>query len=397
MASTTKRKPDTSKRPPRASRPAKAAKATAKKTARPAKAPARKPAKTSPRTARPATRTAARGAAKKPARNDAARGKARGGKPARSAAPVKKAAPARTAKAAPKRAAAAKAPARARRVSNGHPRAAAEKTRLSPRVKAALKAATWAADWVAAQGRFVWHDLLTTDAPAARAFYTELFGWGVEELDMGGVEVLLLKNGDRSIGTIMAEPSLPASHWMPYLAVNDVEATCKRLSELGGQVCVGATSVPSFGRFAVANDPQGGTFSPLKRLTDAGPPPDPGQPAPGDFCWDELSTSDPEAAARFYGELFGWSVESVPMEQPYWMAKNEGVPVAGIMGQPDALLRPSWLPYLAVADVDATAAQAAGLGATVLVPASDIPGLGRFAVLVDPTGARFALYFAQPA
>ena len=321
-------------------------------------------------------------------------GKTRGGgrkarKPARSGKsktkkPKTKARPAR-AKATPK-----SQPGRARAPrKRGPAKVSLETGTLSPRVTAVLKAAAW----VAAHGRFVWHDLVTTDAAAARGFYGELFGWRMEELNMGGSLVLLLKNGDRSIGTIMAEASLPHSLWMPYLAVGDVDAACRRVSELGGQVCVEATSLPRLGRFAVVNDPQGGTFSPLRRPSDAAPPIDPSRASPGDFCWEELLTTDPESAARFYGEILGWNVESVSEDGGYWTARSGGVDVAGIARQPPhAAQRPFWRPYVAVADIDASAARAAALGATILTPPTDIPEAGRFAVLVNPLGASLALY-----
>jgi predicted enzyme related to lactoylglutathione lyase len=293
----------------------------------------------------------------------------------------------------PAKAAKARKPARSRPARAAAATAMPEKVALS-RVTAALKRATWAADWVAAQGRFIWHDLMTTDAPTARSFYTELFGWGVQELNMAESTVLLLKNGDRSIGTIMPEASLPSSHWMPYVAVDDVDAACRRAVELGGAVGVPATNVPKLGRLAVVTDPQGGAFSPIKRPPDAGPPPDPAGVQAGDFCWEELATSDAEGAAAFYGALFNWQIEAMPMSLPYWTAKNDGLPVAGITPATDPAGRPSWLPYIAVADVDDTAARAAALGATVVTGATDIPGLGRFAILTDPVGASFALYRA---
>jgi uncharacterized protein len=293
------------------------------------------------------------------------------------------------ARAGSKRPAASARPARSNAV-------AADKARLSPRVTAALKAATWAADWVAAQGRFVWHDLMTTDPQAARTFYSTLFGWTAEEVAMGAFTVLLLRNGEQTIGTIMAEPSLPASHWVPYLAVADVDRSCRRAGEMGAQVSVTATNIALLGRFCMLDDPQGAAFSLVRRPSDAGPPPDPEQVTPGDFCWEELHTSDPEGAARFYADLFGWTIDPVPMDFPYWMAKNGALAVAGFMPQPpEAPQRPAWLPYVAVADVDASAAQAVSLGGILLTPPSDIPEMGRFAVLADPGGASFALYQAQ--
>ena len=281
----------------------------------------------------------------------------------------------------------AKKPSRSRKVNATPARAPVEKGRLSPRVTAALKAAAWAADWAAAQGRFVWHDLMATDAPAAREFYCGLFGWGVDEIDVGGLPVMLLSNAQRNIGTIVGAPAEVAPHWVPYLAVGDVDDTCQRVGQLGGQLSTAATSVAGLGRFAVATDPQGAAFAALKRPTDAGPPPDSSRPSPGDFCWDELHTADPQAAGAFYADLLGWSLEAVPMEQPYWMASNSGLPVAGLIGQPpDPATRPFWLPYIAVEDVDASAARAVALGGTMLTFPADIPQMGRFAVLSESFG-----------
>lgn len=337
------------------------------------------------RTAGKAGRTAGKAA---PSRKSAAAGSAR----------AKQASATRPSKAARAKKPAAKPAARGKARANGAA-PAPEKVALSPRVSAALKAAAWAADWVAAQGRFVWHDLMTSDAATARDFYTQLFGWRVQELNMAGFTVLLLKNDDRSIGTIMAETSLPSSHWMPYVAVADVEAACRRVTELGGSIGSPAASAPKLGRFAIVSDPQGGTFSPLKRPNDVGPPPDPSRWAPGDFCWEELVTPDPESAASFYAALCGWQVELAPMSQPYWMAKNDGLPVGGLTQPAPGVTpdRPYWLPYIGVDDVDDTAARATDLGATVTVPPTDIPGMGRFAILTDPVGAAVGLFAVADA
>jgi predicted enzyme related to lactoylglutathione lyase len=245
-------------------------------------------------------------------------------------------------------------------------------------------------------GRFIWHDLMTTNADAAKAFYPALFGWTLDEMKMGPFTVWLFRQGDRRFGAIMPEPGLPSSHWIPYIAVEDVDAACKRIGELGGAVCVSPTDIPKLGRFAVVNDPQGGTFSPLARPADAVPPPDPAPgPLPhGTFCYDELLTTDPEGAAAFYRGLFGWQIEKLPMpDNPYWLVKDGGRDFAGMLTQPDpAAHRPFWCPYVAVDDVDAATQKAASLRAQVFVPPRDIPNVGRFSVIADPTGAVLALY-----
>lgn len=111
---------------------------------------------------------------------------------------------------------------------------------------------------------------------------------------------------------------------------------------------------------------------------------------PGAFSWNELMTSDPAAAARFYGDLFGWTVASMPMpDGEYRVVKVGDAPVGGMMAlPPDAgPMPPAWSCYVTVADVDATLARCASLGGKTLVPPMDVPGVGRMAVLQDPQGA----------
>jgi predicted enzyme related to lactoylglutathione lyase len=227
---------------------------------------------------------------------------------------------------------------------------------------------------------------MTVDATRARAFYSELFGWQLVPMEMHGFSVHLIEQACRKIGSIIQENGLPSSHWMPYIEVADTEAACQKVQTLGGHVCVPAMDLPKLGRFAVLDDPQGGFFSVLRRPE---PTPPPTYDA-GTFVWDELLTTDPDAAAKFYGSLFEWPVEKMDMgEASYWLFKD----TAGMMKlPPDAAHPPHWLAYVGSADVDLSAKRAVALGATMFVEPRDIPVVGRFSVLADPTGATFALY-----
>ena len=121
----------------------------------------------------------------------------------------------------------------------------------------------------------------------------------------------------------------------------------------------------------------------------------------GLFIWHELMTTDPQGAAAFYSGLFPW--ETQPSSMPgytLWMSGSIGL--AGLMAQPEEVQRtgtpPSWLAYLGTTDVDATVQAAERLGGTILKVPTDIPGIGRFAVLSDPQGAAFAVFTpAMPA
>jgi len=114
----------------------------------------------------------------------------------------------------------------------------------------------------------------------------------------------------------------------------------------------------------------------------------------GAFSWSELMTTDPQAAAAFYGALFGWTVQTMDMGTgPYHVVKVGETSVAGIMGMPpDAPpMPPAWGGYVTVDDVDATLEKCSALGGKVLVPPMDVPTVGRMAVIQDPQGATISV------
>ena len=110
---------------------------------------------------------------------------------------------------------------------------------------------------------------------------------------------------------------------------------------------------------------------------------------PGAFSWNELMTRDPEAAATFYGALFGWTFETMNMGMVYRVIKAGGTSVGGVMGLPPGgdAMPPVWGSYVTVTDADDAARRCAELGGKVLHGPADIPSVGRFAVLQDPQGA----------
>lgn len=116
----------------------------------------------------------------------------------------------------------------------------------------------------------------------------------------------------------------------------------------------------------------------------------------GDFVWYELLTPDADAAARFYGAVFGWeSRKAEGSDQEYRIFGRQDTDVAGFMtirsGGDGAGPRPGWLGYVGVRDVDAAAAEVLRRGGARHVPPTDIPGVGRFALVADPQGVPFYL------
>lgn len=243
--------------------------------------------------------------------------------------------------------------------------------------------------------RFVWYDLMTADVAGAKDFYSRLFGW---ELHGDPNQYTHIRNRGRDQGGMLREPGVPP-HWMPYVSVENVDASCGKVQSRGGAIRVSPTDMPKVGRFAVVADPQNAHLSLFQGSGEsAEPPPPPGPPAPGSFCWTELLIRDPEAAIAFYTGVFDWSTAAMDMgaRGTYWLFKQGGEDVGGMMRSPsDAPHPPFWLSYVAVGNVDQSVSKAQELGAKVFVPATDIPNIGRFAVLQDPQGAAFAVYRRQ--
>ncbi len=124
-------------------------------------------------------------------------------------------------------------------------------------------------------------------------------------------------------------------------------------------------------------------------------------PKHGEFCWNELAVENLEDSKNFYSEIFGWELqksEAAGME--YFEFSSGGGENIGGMWQiteeckahesGEAIL-PNWMNYIAVDDVDAAASKAFDLGGTIVSPPMDIPNVGRFCIIKDPTGADVSL------
>lgn len=240
-------------------------------------------------------------------------------------------------------------------------------------------------------GRFVWHDHLSEDREAATRFYSELLGWEIEVWKPGELDYPMIKVGDESHGGFGPAQGAPP-HWLAHVRVEDADAAAARAEGAGGRILAPAFDIPEVGRMAVVADPQGAVLSVF--TPGAGE----WEPAGGVFVWDELMTSDVEAAKRFYGEVVGWEARDQDMGEAgaYTLFSSGGEDRAGALPIPPGLeAPPHWLTYLGTADADATAARAAELGGIVQREPFDVLTVGRIAVLADPTGAYVGLF--QPA
>lgn len=241
------------------------------------------------------------------------------------------------------------------------------------------------------EGTPAWVDLMVPDRHVAQAFYGPLLGW---EFDEGRPETgyySTARRGGRAaagVGELM-----PGSRvgWTTYLAVDDVDATAKRVTAAGGTLLAEPMDVMDLGRMAVLADPTGAIVglwqSGLHTGADV-------VNEPGAQIFNELMTRDFAAAKKFYGAVFAYTFGD--MSGPgftYATLDLDGRTVGGIgeLGaKTPADEQPAWSTYFAVSDTDAATARAVELGGQVVSPPADSP-YGRLAVLRGPSGETFTL------
>jgi len=248
-----------------------------------------------------------------------------------------------------------------------------------------------------APGSFCWVELGTTNASAAKTFYNALFGWQSQDMPMGPDQFYTMLNlGGKTVGALynldknMLQMGIPP-HWMLYIAVSNADEAAAKAKALGATVMKEPFDVFGAGRMAVIRDPAGATFC-IWQANQHGGTQLAGEP--NTLCWSELWTSDTAKAVEFYTKLFGWTTKkSTDAPTEYIELSNQGCPMGGMMQimKEWGNVPPAWAPYFMVTDCDASAAKINQLGGSTKMPPTDIPKVGRFAVVTDPQGAVFQI------
>ena len=248
-------------------------------------------------------------------------------------------------------------------------------------------------------GKFVWFELCTKDADRkkAQAFYGETLGWRVVPFPMGAYTYEMIYAGDAMQGgyASLTDERQPA-HWISYVSVEDVDGAVKTAVASGGKVVKAPFDAPTVGRMARIADPQGAELYLFRSETDNAP--DLETAPQGHFFWNELHTSDPAQALAFYDKVAGFSHRSMDMGPAgsYHILSKNGRDRGGVTGHLAPGVAPHWLPYVSVDDPDATVARARKLGANIPMGCEDIPGIGRFGIVQDPTGGVLAVMKPLP-
>lgn len=262
-------------------------------------------------------------------------------------------------------------------------------------------------------GNPCWYELATSKGSliAAEQFYGEIFGWKIVDSGMKEFDYHLARSGDDMVAGLMVMPDDVASmspFWMIYFAVDDADQFVADAKAAGAIIHRAPDDVPGTGRFALLADPQGAGFGILQpdlsnMSTEDIDKADAGEGAfnqskAGHGNWNELVSTDPNAAFAFYASLLGWTKgDAIDMGEmgTYQLFRRNGVDIGGMMGLGDAAA-PNWLPYFgvdgSVSDrIDAVKAS----GGSVHRGPMEVPGGGYIAVAQDPQQAWFALTGAK--
>jgi len=240
--------------------------------------------------------------------------------------------------------------------------------------------------------RFCWHAIHSTDVPNGIDFYQKVLGWSVVMQDMGEDELAMFAAADGDPRLHIASPliqSMPST-WNNYLRVEDVDASTEAAVEAGGLLLVPGTDIPP-GRFAMVSTPSGATLALFKEAspeTNAHP-----GGGLGSIHWVELHSQDVDADLAWLRTVFGFEATERPMGggARYHVLTMNGEMRGGVTPSAAADLPSTWVAWVTVEDVDACVDQATSLGGERLTDTTEMAGVGRMAMVADPTGAVFGV------
>lgn len=251
-------------------------------------------------------------------------------------------------------------------------------------------------------GQFVWYDLMTSDANAAKKFYPSLFGWKTQLFDksLPGNPYTMWTSGGDAIGGVMPISEQQRSqgippHWMSSVQVRNVDESARQAQSLGAKVIFGPTDIPATGRYAALLDPQGAMlaiFQPEGAMDGFD-----GTPTVGRVSWNELMTTDARRAFDYYRQLFGWEKTGefdMGGGSMYLEFGAKGKMYGGMFNKMPGMeqVQSFWLPYVNVKDVNKTVAAASKAGAALANGPMEVPGGSWIAAFMDPQGAHFAVH-----
>jgi predicted enzyme related to lactoylglutathione lyase len=252
-------------------------------------------------------------------------------------------------------------------------------------------------------GSFIWYELMTPDPEGAKAFYDAVVGWNIGEgaPEFDGYRMIGRSDGGFAGGVLPLTPEMQQHGarptWLGYLHVADTDEAVRSVEAAGGKALMPATDIPNVGRIAMVADPQGAPFYVMTPIPPSGDPNAKSDVFSADaeqrVGWNELQTSDVEAARRFYADQFGWSSEDfMDMGEmgKYRFWDHQGTRLGALFAS-DPAQHPRWRYYIRVPSIAKAKDTAEAKGGTIHMGPHQVP-TGDYIVLgSDPQGAEFAL------
>ena len=249
-------------------------------------------------------------------------------------------------------------------------------------------------------GTFSWADLGTTDVEGAKRFYSDVFGWEPEDMPAGEGQIYTMcRLRGKYVSAIASqqeqerEMGIPP-HWNSYVTVEKADDAAARARELGGNVLAEPFDVLTVGRMAVIQDPTGAVLCLWEPREHIGAEL---VNEPGAMTWNDLNTTDPDAAQEFYGGLFGWRTEKldVPgLDYRIWFNGDRSNGGMAKLGEDMAGIPPHWVPYFASDDLGAARSKIEAGGGSVMVGPQEVPQ-GSFIGCTDPQSAAFFVFAGE--
>lgn len=244
-------------------------------------------------------------------------------------------------------------------------------------------------------GKIVWHDLASPDPELSSRFYKSVFNWDAIAFGEGDNKVWVFRKDDKPVALMAYYKSENSSgEWIGAISVPDVEEASMTAKSKGAKILKKATNVDNRGVISFIQDPQGAHIS-FIRLTNGDPE---NKPAEIDtFLGQELWSNEPNNSADFYSSVLGYTTSQTKDGNiDYTIFKYGDENCAGMLQNPAPTVRSHWVPYIRVADVNITVEKAKDAGAQVLISPSPEIRNGSVALLLDPTGAPFAVQVYHP-
>lgn len=246
------------------------------------------------------------------------------------------------------------------------------------------------------QGQPIWYELITDAPDAAQQYYQAVMGWSFEKSPAApGHDYRTFSAADGApVGGMIKVPDGASLDplWVAYFAVDDVDASAEKVTALGGGVHMAPQDIPGIGRIAFVTDPQGAAFY-LMRGEESTKSESFAPRVPGHFCWNELVTSDQDAALDFYHALFGWEKSgAMPMgpDEEYRFIKGGEVDLGATMNRQEPATQPNWSFALTVADIDRAKAAVESAGGVVSAGPMELPTGDWLIMTSDAQGVKMA-------